>query len=280
MTTCPYDLRLFLKEREFDSCKLLAEAADRFRNAHSFTKNRATGQSDKGKKCKGNANEDSSIVCHKCGESGHIKPNCPANPRNFKQFSESYKKIQFVNASEKLNRPFVDTNGRIFNKKMAIEFDSACSTVVVNEKIVPKGYKWGHPRIVYDYLGLPSSFPSLRCFIDCKFYKGWVDAISAPLKFANVLLGRVPGVKIPETIVNTTPLDEPLEQTLDKQFDKICDPKITMSVETRSSRNKQTKPLSCPDVIENVSKEDFMIAQSSCSTLGKVRSDFESENRF
>ena len=39
----------------------------------------------------------------------------------------------------------------------------------------------------------------VRChiYIDSKFFKGCFNAIAAQLKFADVLVGTVPGVKIP-----------------------------------------------------------------------------------
>ncbi|XP_042857013.1 uncharacterized protein LOC122243473, partial [Penaeus japonicus] len=81
---CNPELRVFLKEREFSSATEMAEAADRYRSAHlyrgkseKFSQHKTFFQS----KDKSNSSE---VVCHGCGKTGHIKPNCPDNPRNFR----------------------------------------------------------------------------------------------------------------------------------------------------------------------------------------------------
>ena len=50
---------------------------------------------------------------------------------------------------------------------------------------------------VYDLLGVQSSFPSVRCHVVSKFFSGWVTAVTTPLKLADVLIGIVPGMKMP-----------------------------------------------------------------------------------
>ncbi|XP_037796535.1 uncharacterized protein LOC119591865 [Penaeus monodon] len=62
----------------------MAEAADRYRSAHlyrgkalKFPQPKPFSQT----RDKGTIDE---IVCHACGKNGHIKPNCPDNPRNFR----------------------------------------------------------------------------------------------------------------------------------------------------------------------------------------------------
>ncbi|XP_037802989.1 uncharacterized protein LOC119597483 [Penaeus monodon] len=84
LCSCNSELRVFLKEREFSSATEMAEAADRYRSAHlyrgkalKFPQPKPFSQS----RDKGTIDE---IVCHACGKNGHIKPNCPDNPRNFR----------------------------------------------------------------------------------------------------------------------------------------------------------------------------------------------------
>ncbi|XP_047470332.1 uncharacterized protein LOC125026006 [Penaeus chinensis] len=75
--------------------------------------------------------------------------------------------------------------------------DTGCSTIIVKDSLVNSKYKLGKMVKVYDYLGRPNYFPKIRCFIKSKFFTGWANAIAAPIKFAEVLIGCVPGVKIP-----------------------------------------------------------------------------------
>ena len=99
LSNCPHDLRIFLKERDFDTSVKLAEAADRFRGAHMGDKKfkKAPRQTvTKGKSEGEKISVSSNVICHECGESGHIRPKCPKNPRNFKQSSSQSHKVQFV----------------------------------------------------------------------------------------------------------------------------------------------------------------------------------------
>lgn len=43
---------------------------------------------------KTSAAKESELTCHGCGKAGHIRPNCPENPRNYKKMCTS--KINFT----------------------------------------------------------------------------------------------------------------------------------------------------------------------------------------
>ena len=80
LSNCPTDLRVFLKERNFDSNVEMAQAADRFRSAHKTTKYRTKYQTKEDQTDKVNDSKPKSkskVICHHCNEPDHIRPNCP-----------------------------------------------------------------------------------------------------------------------------------------------------------------------------------------------------------
>ncbi|XP_042871743.1 protein NYNRIN-like [Penaeus japonicus] len=203
LNNCSADLRVFLKEHDCGNANELAEAAERYRSAHNFRRSSRFSQQSKFNVSKDNIE----LTCHGCGKTGHIRPNCPENPKNFKRISTTCGKVNFVFESElKPNTCIIDDNGCIFNKRAEVMLDSGCSTVVVKDSLVPANYKHGKLVKVYDYLGIPNYFPQIRCFIKSRFFTGWVNAIAAPIKFADILIGLFPGVKIPP---DSKPADDP-----------------------------------------------------------------------
>ncbi|XP_037787649.1 uncharacterized protein LOC119583248 [Penaeus monodon] len=228
LNNCSADLRVFLKEHHYNSATEMAEAAERYRSAHNFR-----GRSQRiSQQSKTNVTKDSELICHGCGKAGHIRPQCPENPRNYKKISTS--KANFVFESElKPNRCIIDDNGCVFNKRAEVMLDSGCSTIVVKDSLVPSNYKYGKLVKVYDYLGISNYFPQIRCFIKSKFFTGWVNAIAAPIKFADILIGLFPGVKIP-------PDSKPANLDLDP-FESSEDPRSPPS----NSPNHLPKDLRC-----------------------------------
>ena len=268
LTNCPHDLRVFLKEREFQTSLELAEAADRFWSAHDFTKKSKPKSQVSGNKNKSESENSagSSVTCHECGESGHIRPKCPKNPRNFKQTSEQPKKVQFVFETDlKPENSLVDLNSKIFNNCAEVVLDTGCNTVLVNEKLVPSKFMSGSVQEVYDFLGVKRQLPVARCHITSKFHTGWVRAIVAPLKFADVLVGLIPGAKVPESEVGVS-------ETVVKVSSKIDDKIMNVQTHLSKKRNLDKVPLSCPKFSSlDVGKDDFKNDQKQCPTLSNVR---------
>ncbi|XP_047483006.1 uncharacterized protein LOC125035006 [Penaeus chinensis] len=298
LTNCSSDLRVFLKERGCESATEMAEAADRYRSAHAYRGSKLSRPVQK----QSSPNSDD-IKCHGCGKPGHIRPNCPSNPRNFKQKTEG--KVNFVFQSEmKPQNSIIDAEGKLFEKPAEVMFDTGCSTVIVNDKLVPARFRLGPMVKVYDYLGVPNSFPKVRCFIQSKFFSGWISAIAAPLKFADVLIGLVPGVKLPSKCATTSleheqskDVGDDASQALTKVGDvsvgndyKIADKKdvnespdvIAMSVQTRSSISKVAKitSLACSEFLDlNINKDQIREEQLNCPTLQSIRENVKSGKR-
>ncbi|XP_069990681.1 uncharacterized protein [Penaeus vannamei] len=199
-------------EREFVTTVEMAESADRFRSAHLY-RGKRTNQTPIFKATQSVKEGNSEMTCHGCGKVGHIRPNCPDNPRNYKSKSSSVK-VNFVFETELTPKKcMLDPNGYIFDKPAEVMLDSGCSSIIVKESLVPSKYKLGKFVKVHDYLGIPNYFPHVRCLIKSKFYTGWTKAIAAPVKFADVLIGLIPGVKLP---TEPYPPDDPSLPVPDK----------------------------------------------------------------
>ncbi|XP_063584731.1 uncharacterized protein LOC134762284 [Penaeus indicus] len=124
LNNCSSDLRVFLKEKGCETAVEMAEAADRYRSAHSYRVSKFSRSVTKQ-----STNIENEIQCHGCGKSGHIRPNCPNNPKNFKTKSES--KVNFVFQSEiKPQNSIIDSNGKLFDKPAEILLDTGCSSGV------------------------------------------------------------------------------------------------------------------------------------------------------
>ncbi|XP_069972952.1 uncharacterized protein [Penaeus vannamei] len=153
LNNCGSDLRVFLKERGCETAVEMAEAAERYRSAHGYRGSKFSWSVSK----QPTLPVESEIQCHGCGKSGHIRPNCPNNPKNFKPKYES--KVNFVFQSEvKPQNTVIDAKGTLFDTPAEILLDTGCSSVIVNEKLVPSRFKLGPLVKVYDYLGIPNSF--------------------------------------------------------------------------------------------------------------------------
>ncbi|XP_069973556.1 uncharacterized protein [Penaeus vannamei] len=296
LNNCGSDLRVFLKERGCETAVEMAEAADRYRSAHGYRVSKFTRSVSK----QPTLPVESDIQCHGCGKSGHIRPNCPNNPKNFKPKNES--KVNFVFQSEvKPQNTVIDAKGTLFDTPAEILLDTGCSSVIVNEKLVPSRFKLGPLVKVYDYLGIPNSFPKVRCFIKSKFFTGWNNAIAAPIKFADVLIGLVPGVKLPgerdssssdyEASKDTAPYSNypqsnstthAVTEVKDVQFERDGShdpilPTIAMAVKTRSSESKSAITLACPEFLDlNITKINLKDEQQNCQSLKSIRDKVKS----
>ncbi|XP_047490928.1 uncharacterized protein LOC125040419 [Penaeus chinensis] len=263
LSNCPLDLRIFLKERTFVSTVEMAQAADRFRCAHRAVRSRKTPVNDDTTFKKDPNVPLKDVFCHHCSKAGHIRPSCPEL-----KFSKS-KTSQKVNAVFKADINYdhgITCEGSFYGKPVEVYFDSGCSSIIVKESLVPASVKPGKVVALYDYLGERREFPTARCLIRSKFLNGWFNVVVAPIKFTDILIGMVPGVKvssvnIPNMKVTETPTSQRSEVNV---------------VATRAAKAKENvdpDKLIVPNFqFENVSKQDFIVAQSSCPSLEHIRS--------
>ena len=291
LCNCSAELRIFLKERNFDSILDMAQAADRFRSAHKYVRSRKTASNaphvDKDATKSDNDNSTTpskkTVVCHHCNETGHIRPNCPdLKSSNSKgpQISKEMHKVNFV-LDREISPPGTTTcPGHLFNHPVTVTLDSGCNTVIVKESLLPSQYKRGRKVTLYDYLGIGTSFNMVRCFIKCKFFRGWVDAIAAPLKFADILLGTVPGVKIPWLPTDDRKDELMSEQPVQPSEIPSCN-EVVQNVMTRAGTLRDAKaptPLIVPKLtFDDITKQNLIDGQSNCSTLAIIRNQVKNE---
>jgi len=257
LSNCPADLRVFLKERLFNNATEMAQAADRFRSAHRRLKTRTfsypkSETSDK-------PGISAGVVCHSCNKAGHIRPNCP-DLKLRTGIKSSPNKVNFVLESDLTPKNSVTGKAFLFNKPVNAHFDSGCSTLIIKDNLVHPHVKKGKLVTLYDYLGVGKNFPCIRCSIKSDFLTGWVNAIAAPIKFTDILIGMVPGVKAPSVDIPNVKSD--------------CEANIIMGVQTRGAKKREEEniPLVIPGLsLVEISKEDLIDAQSKCQSLKDVR---------
>ncbi|KAK4307342.1 hypothetical protein Pmani_020861 [Petrolisthes manimaculis] len=310
LSNCNPELRVFLKEREFNNSQDMADAADKWKSAHHYRKSSKPPQVTRPSQPIAKERDKTLNVCHGCGKPGHWRPDCPDNPKNYKGKSS---KVSFVFDRELQPENAVTDMGYVFKKMVKVLFDTGCNTVIVKDSLVPSHYKLGGLATVYDFLGVQRTFPKIKCYLSSKFFTGWVDAIAAPIRFADVLIGLIPGVSLRNDVLANTSCvptvmdslfenqnDSPQELTLagDLPSDsldvslsrfpphesKVCvdnniseviqDQNVTMAVQTRAGKKKdgKTVELKCPvmDDLE-MNRKDFLSAQNTCPTLKDLR---------
>ena len=288
---CSKELREFLLEKSYANSHEMAESADRYMIAHGVSKckkSKAKLSTDKTKQSDfKNVNDFKNLKCHLCGQVGHIKPNCPDNPRNFQQskskvqsdgnLQQSKSKAQsdvpkisvaFAREEVPLNC-IVDDKGKLFGTVAKTIFDTGSNTVVINENLVPKHYKLGKVIKVYNFLGIPIYLPRVKCNVKSRFFSGKVNAVVAPIKCADVLIGIIPGLK--DSVRKAL---EMLKGDDDKQ--------VTINVVTRSQEKKGQAPVPLVNLVPDVSihPKDFADAQQSCQSLEKIRQSLETEEEI
>ena len=301
------DLRVFLKER---SPKALAEAiklANDWTSAHpsqprsssSHTKKASFSTPKPTDPTNNRGNPPPTLKCHGCGEAGHIRPRCPKNPRAFKDGTSASQPFKVGFCLSDRSTPNFQTSGTINGAWVStIIRDTGCSCVVVSEEVLPDADVSNCKRVfVADYLGRVDTFPLVSCYLRCPYYEGWTDVIRAPIKFASVLVGNIPGVKDPNSIKdsqlsadkNVSPVIDPSVQRPDQDPSiSFMLPEVTLSpsqnhsstpelypvcaVQTRSSKMKRIHPLVLPALQPlSMTPDEFRHLQSSCETLASAR---------
>ncbi|XP_076039591.1 uncharacterized protein LOC143024613 isoform X1 [Oratosquilla oratoria] len=280
------DLRAFIKERRPSTLTEAIRLADDWTSAHpnlprtsipnakkfsrppkppkvtTVTPNPSSGRKD-----------PPPLTCHGCGEIGHIRPRCPRNPRTFKEgtsttqpykvgFCLSDRTVPHFQASGTINGAWVSTIIR----------DTGCSCVVVSDEMLPDIDVPSCKKVyVADYLGRVDAFPLVSCYLRCPYYEGWTDVVRAPIKFASVLIGNVPGVKDPNISECSSPADDsaiprPTQTATPSPKHLVC------AVQTRAGKMKLIHPLALPALQPlSVTPDNFSLLQSSCETLSAAR---------
>ncbi|XP_076034215.1 uncharacterized protein LOC143021003 isoform X2 [Oratosquilla oratoria] len=139
------------------------------------------------------------LTCHGCGEIGHIRPRCPRNPGTLKEGTSATQlyKVGFYLSDRRV--PHFQASGTINGAWVSsIIRDTGCSCVVISDEMLPDIDVPSCKKVyIADYLGREDAFPLVSCYLRCPYYERWRDVVRAPIKFACVLTGNVPGVKDP-----------------------------------------------------------------------------------
>lgn len=174
----------------------------------------------------------------------------------------------FVFETDLTPKNSISTNGHLFNYPVKVLLDTGCTSIIVKESLIPKCVKRGRLVTLYDFLGVGRSFPEVRCFIKCEFFNGWVNAVAAPIKFADILIGMVPGVDM--TKINAT------VNEFKKAGDTVHNSETIMAIQTRLAKLKEShenKSLAVPKLsLDDISRKDLIDAQNECPTLKHIRS--------
>ena len=256
MTSLPNDVRLFVKEHDKLDPKEMARLADNYASAHKTYPRESKGKTlDRPVvKSEGKAESTKVVVqgrkCFSCGASDHLRNKCPKNP------AAERANINNVNMYEGRAPMGCGTiNG---SRVSTILRDTGCSGVVVSEEVLPNINPVDYPKAKSsDYLGRWDTFPVVRCFLDCQWYKGWVNAVRAPIKHCAVLLGNIPGASFPTE-------EECIGITSNVELSRV-------NVVTRAQR-KSIHPLDLPNVQPlDISHDEFKALQATCPTLNLIR---------
>ena len=287
------ELHTFIKEHRPSSLSSAVQLADDWTSAHHSSRPSAKSASRPVKpprkasppaRSSSTPSTSSTIKCHGCGEVGHIRPRCPKNPRAFKESPPSQPfTVGFCLAEHRVPRPLVagTVNG---SWTSSIFRDSGCTCIVVADEVLPDADLTSCRRCqLANYLGRVDTFPVLHCYIRCPYFEGWTDVVRAPIKFASVLIGNVPGVRVPkEPYSSFSYTHQPPAQSFAESAPAHVESSASSAstspqvciVETRAStaRMKRLHPLHLPDLQPlSVTPEEFGRLQMSCDTLAVAR---------
>ena len=297
LSACPQNLRLFLTERNSLDLTALAEMADNFDAARSYTNKNNNNDRVNNSKTQGNKKENSdqnetpnsnrrrplsSVKCYDCGTFGHYKNKCPQNPEASVRLSDSsgsnppnnnlpgssnVRKVYSVSAcyfssrdsGPKKKRKTVsgNVNGRHVD---GIIRDTGCDCLVVSESLLPQEPADCETIDLYDYLGRKDTFPLVPCYIDCQYIRGWYKVAKAPIN-VDMLVG---------------------DDSDDFIFDvnQFTNSNNVCSVKTRAQSNKANivHPLYISEIEPfKVSPEEFKELQNSCESLSDLRTKIDSK---
>lgn len=119
---------------------------------------------------------------------------------------------------------------------------------------------------MYDFLGVKKTFPKIRCYLRSKFFTGWVEAIAAPIRFADVLIGLIPGVKLGSDILPNSSCVPPEMDTLSE---KQNDPPQELTFAGNNPSDSLDVPLSqcTPRECKVCVDDDISIVQEQCVSM-------------
>ena len=170
------ELRLFIKERRPAKLKEAIQLADDWASAHNaypkvssynISKKISPRSSTFQSLLSFRSQTPSTMTCHNCGETGHIRPRCPKNFRAFKDgttTTPTYTVGFCLEVHKVLNFSVTVTINVSWSS--SIIRDTRCSGVVVSEEALPDIDLSLCPKVqVADYLGRIDEFPVVKRYL-------------------------------------------------------------------------------------------------------------------
>ena len=289
MAAIPDDLRIKIKELTFTNLNDVVNMADRWADAHRYFskdsrhKPKANNFQSRDFKSPSRAHHKQSAVgkdltsqpqrkrtCYSCGSDGHLKKNCPQNPASFfhKHTSSrgrdptSKAECSFAVDNVPISVPYSKfcapgyVNGKFVK---SILRDTGCSSIIISDNCVQPPVNCTTITVL-DYLGRPDHFPVCKSVISSPLFTGECDAIIAPIRHCDVLIGNVPGAK--DSLCTPDVSSPP----------KLSGKESVCAVTTRARAKRLTHPLIVPSFSPiDVKPDDFKSLQLSCETLEDIR---------
>ena len=222
-------------------------------------------------------NQHRTVKCFSCGDPSHKRNECPKRSNKVKFISNS------LSCQETLGPMFCGTvNGMNVS---TILRDTGYSCVVVSDKLFPD-IECGSldTAELSDYLGRKHTWPVVRCYNDCHLFKGWVNAVVAPIKYCSLLLGNIKEVLdkdditayaknqshiVPAPQIECSDIAKIIVECPAEVVSKSSDDSVARAI-TRSAK-PALHPLIVPSIEQlHIKKNDFVELQTNCESLSNV----------
>ena len=265
LSSCPSELRTFIKEHDCQKVEDMARFADVYCEAHnkkfsSKTFSKTTSEKEttsNDSKLKGYSGSKDKIKCFSCGMEGHRARECPQNPKLTNPLPKN--KVNFA-FNDKI-RPGELVCGTVNGASVStILRDTGCSCFIVSDNLIPESTDVIRTCVLSDYLGRQNTFPVVKCHITSPFFSGWAEVVRAPIQFCSVLIGNDPS-NFAKT-VRSFEHNDPNFGT-----DHVPEPSTensNVNAVTRSQNLNECSSLNCTSA-------ELIRLQNSCATLEKVR---------
>ena len=275
VTAIPNEIRIFLKENGIVKAKEMAEAADQYACAHKcYPGDKKPIKMKPQLEQKGDSKKSGVVKCFTCGVEGHVRNKCPKR-------ALSEQKINICLDDENFNAPFGfgTINGSCVS---TILRDTGCTCVVVSKELLPNIDPSQYPHcLLTDYLGRSDSFPVVKCYLSCKWYNGWVNAIIAPIKTCAVLLGNIKGAKCPtDNEIGNGSFSGSFDNGDRNSSDRNQFSEGNVHAVTRAmTRERVIHPLSVPDAeVLDMTHDEFKVTQDRCDSLKDIQEILKNED--
>ena len=283
LQSCNSEIRVFVKEHQCDSIIQMAEYADTFaiaRNVYPKTGSQGHRIKPKSNSTAPGKNQPikrdmSKVTCYACGQTGHVRARCPQSAASKHTYEH---KVSYALDDSRFRDNM--TSGTVNGMRVSsILRDTGASCIIISDELLPE-YDLTKCKFITlnDYLGRADKFPVVKCYLDCKYFSGWVDAVRAPIRMCAVLVGNVEGLNPNFKVDNLIDLEYSSSYKEKKSIsqEEQSSPSPIAAVETRASKLRSVHPLVNVNFEPlKITHEEFVKLQQSCETLKPIRDKLE-----